>query len=770
MCPVYRGHILDYMSWLTQAGDLIRRLRAGGKAEKTGENQAVTAEYAPSGSSSEVGTVSRTLGTFGGVFTPSFLTIIGVIMYLRFSWVVANAGLWHTLLIVILANVITFITALSVSSIASNERMETGGAYFMVSRVLGYQAGGGIGIPLYLSQALSIALYIIGFAESLNNLLPTFPIRLVSLISLGVLTLVSLFGAGVMVKVQYGIFAVILLSFVSIIAGIRPPSGPAVLEPAYAAGENFWGVFAVFFPAVTGILAGVSMSGDLKEPAKSIPRGTLLAVIIGFTVYMLVPVFLAFSLPRAELYASSALGSAARWPFLVSLGVFGATLSSAIGSLMGAPRTMQALGNDGILPKFLSKGAGRTNEPLVALAFSLALSFVVLLIGDLNMIAEILTMFFLTTYGVLNFSAALERFVDNPSFRPALKIHWSINLLGGLGCFAVMYLISPVSMLIALALVAVVFFLVGRSGRGPVGSGGLWEGFWTRAFFAVSHRMAKARSSSGKNWRPMIQVFASETESHLELVETAALLTSRGGSLSAYAMIEAAKRGEREAVLRDMEQLVGRWGTGNAFVSVVETANMYNGVAVASQASGFAAALHNTVMLGLPGNDKNDRQYLDLLIQLVHIDRNILLFKRGSVRWTDNGGRIQVWWGGLQTNVRLMLILAYLLQQNLEIHRTISLATIVSEEDQVATARDQLEKTLKDLRLRGETRIIINSEKKPIPEVIREESEDASMVLLGMARPDENMKGSYINQLRNASGRMNATLYVLHNIRNQDYE
>jgi amino acid transporter len=761
------------MSWLSQAGNFLRKLRPAARrsGEGSGEgNQAVTAVFSAGEPSTGDQGHLRTLGTFGGVFTPSFLTIIGVIMYLRFSWVVANAGLWHTILIVVLANVITFITALSVSSIASNERMETGGAYYMVSRVLGYQAGGGIGIPLYLSQALSIALYIIGFAESLNNLLPDWPIRTISLISLAALTIISLLGAGVMVKVQYVIFAVILLSFVSIAFGFSPTAAEPALLPAYGEGENFWDIFKVFFPAVTGILAGVSMSGDLKEPAKSIPRGTLLAVAVGFLVYLLVPVMLAFTLDRGDLYPSSALADASRWPFLVSLGVFGATLSSAIGSLMGAPRTLQALGTDRILPKFLSRGAGKTNEPLVALAISLGLSFVVLLIGDLNMIAEILTMFFLTTYGVLNFSAAMERFVDNPSFRPALKIHWSLNLLGALGCFAVMFLISPVSTAVAIALVLLVFFLVGRSNRGPVGSGGLWEGFWTRAFFAVSHRMEKTRSRSGKNWRPMIQVFASEPSSHSELVGTAALLTSRGGSLSAYAIIDPVNRTERDRIHSQMESMVARAGSGNAFVTVVETASLRDGVVVASQASGFAGALHNTVMLGLPAGSRNDRQYLQMLDDLVHINRNILLFRKGSLPWTDNSGRIQVWWGGMELNVRLMLILAYLLQQNLPTHRPISLATIVASEDQVSGAREKLEATLKDLRLSGETRIIINSENKPIPKVIQEESEEAAMVLLGMAKPEVDGRRDYLEQLRNASGRIGATLYVLHNISDQDYE
>jgi solute carrier family 12 sodium/potassium/chloride transporter 2 len=776
-CHTYlvRRLALEYtspMSLLSRAGDYLRRIRnSTRKADggQQGTNHAVTAEFTGERQSADQGHL-RTLGTFGGVFTPSFLTIIGVIMYLRFSWVVANAGLWHTILIVVLANVITFITALSVSSIASNERMETGGAYFMVSRVLGYQAGGGIGIPLYLSQALSIALYIIGFAESLNNLLPALPIRAISLVSLAVLTGLSLLGAGVMVKVQYVIFGFIALSFVSIALGFSPGQSQPVLLPAYAAGESFWDIFKVFFPAVTGILAGVSMSGDLKDPAKSIPRGTLLAVLVGFLIYLLVPIMLAFTLDRGDLYPSSALANASRWPFLVSLGVFGATLSSAIGSLMGAPRTLQALGHDRILPKFFSRGFGKTNEPLTALALSLAMAFVVLLIGDLNAVAEILTMFFLTTYGVLNFSAAMERFVDNPSFRPAVKIHWSINLLGALGCFAVMFLISWVSTLIALALVIAVFAFVGRSARGPVGAGGLWEGFWTRAFFAVLHRLEKTRTGSGKNWRPMIQVFASDPTAHTELVGTAAMLTSQGGSLSAYAMIDPVDRDERIRIQKQMERMATRSGSGNAFVTVVETGSLLDGVVVASQASGFAGALHNTVMLGLPSGDRNDRSYLAMLKQLVHINRNLLLFRKGSVPWTENSGRIQVWWGGQETNVRLMLILAYLLQQNQELRREISLATIVPDDDSIEAAEHKLQATLKDLRLQGEIRIIVNRESRPISEVILEESTEASIVLLGMARPDDENNRGYLDQLRKVAVRHGAVLYVLHNISDQAYE
>jgi solute carrier family 12 (sodium/potassium/chloride transporter), member 2 len=418
----------------------------------------IAAEYSPAESDTVTTGHLRTLGTFGGVFTPSFLTIIGVIMYLRFSWVLANAGLLHTIGIVVIANAITLITALSVAGIASNEQMETGGAYFMVSRVLGYQAGGGIGIPLFFSQALSIALYVIGFAEALTAIVPQWSIQIVAIVTMFALTLLGLIGARYMVLLQYVILVVILASFVSIAAGFSPQFLTQNLAPAYREGFAFWGIFAIFFPAVTGILAGVSMSGDLKNPARSIPRGTLLAVAAGFLVYLLVPIMLSFTVAREGLWFSTALRDASRWPLLVTGGVMAATLSSAIGSLMAAPRTLQALGIDAVVPRFFGRGVGKTSEPLLATGIALGLALMAILLGSLNQVAEVLTMFFLTTYAVLNLSAGMEQMVNNPSFRPAVRIPWWVSFAGFLGCVAVMFLINVLATVVAILAVTVIFF------------------------------------------------------------------------------------------------------------------------------------------------------------------------------------------------------------------------------------------------------------------------------------------------------------------------
>ncbi len=752
-------------------GSVSRSDRSGAPEDSS---RVVSAVYSEEEQRNEDTGRIRTLGTFGGVFTPSFLTIIGVIMYLRFSWVLGNAGLLHTIAIVMLANAITFISALSVSSIASNERMETGGAYFMVCRVLGDEAGGGIGLPLYLSQALSIALYVIGFAEAFTAVTPRWSLTTVAITTMLLLAVFGIIGARFMIRLQYVILAIILASFISIAFGfeIRHTN----LTPSYGEGLGFWAVFAVFFPAVTGILAGVSMSGDLKEPAKSIPRGTLLAVAAGFTVYILVPVMLAFSVAREDLGASTALRDASRWPLLVTAGVMGATVSSAIGSLLAAPRTLQALGIDGVVPGLFGKGVGPTKEPLLALLVSIGLALAAILLGSLNAVAEVLTMFFLTTYGVLNLSAGMERLVDNPSFRPAIRIPWWVSFLGAAGCVAVMFLINVVSTVGALVAVVAIYVYLGwrkeLSTVAPAAHGGVWEGFWTAVFFGVSRRLAKRRSASGKNWRPLVQVFASDPESHRTLMETGAMLTRRGGALAIYGMVERGRentRDQRRALDQELEDFSDGLLQPNVFPHVVETAAFYDGVVVASQAAAFAGGTYNSVMLGLPAPSSRDREFAAMMERLSEIDRNILLLKKAPRPWTAIRGPIVVWWGGQENNVRLMLVLAHLLQGAVVPPPGIRLATIVSEPEQKEAAKARLVATVSDLRLRAEPKVVVNQNSRSISEILAAESADAALVLLGMAKPDSEETRRYLPRLRETAAGMESVLFVLNNIPEMEY-
>jgi len=225
-------------------------------------------------------------GTFGGVFTPDVLTILGVIMFLRLGWVVGNAGILGALAIIIMAKIITFCTGMSMSSITTNIKIGAGGPYSIISKSLGLEAGGSIGIPFYVSQSLSAALYIIGFAEGWLMIFPEHSRIFVSIITAVLLFGISYTGAKYAIRVQY-------LSIISFFLIQSEPMETMTLIGGFE-DAGFWEVFAVFFPAVTGIMAGANLSGDLKNPRKAIPMGTLAA--IGFTFVIYVNGFLCFRL------------------------------------------------------------------------------------------------------------------------------------------------------------------------------------------------------------------------------------------------------------------------------------------------------------------------------------------------------------------------------------------------------------------------------------------------------------------------------------------
>ncbi|MEL6321257.1 MAG: Na-K-Cl cotransporter, partial [Cyanobacteria bacterium J06626_14] len=497
------------------------------------------------------------LGTFGGVFTPSILTILGVIMYLRFGWVVGNVGLIGSLVIVTLSTSITLLTALSVCAIATDRVVRVGGAYYMISRSLGIETGGAVGIPLYIAQALSVALYTLGFAESIVEVFP-------GLSQVGIALLVTLFvavlaitSASLAIRTQYIIMAAIALSLLSLAFG---PSLPEVQAQALSipdTEESFWGVFAVFFPAVTGIMAGVNMSGDLKEPTRSLPTGTLAAVAVGYVIYMVLPAILAFRVDTGNLLNDPLImQQISFWGPAILLGVWGATLSSAIGSILGAPRVLQALARDGVLPrslKILGSGSGKSDEPRIGTAVTLFVAAAAVCIGDLNLIAPVLTMFFLTTYLVLNVSAGIEGFLQSPSYRPTFRVHWALSMLGALGCISVMFLINAIATVIAaIVSLGIFFWLQRRELEATWGDArrGLWMALLRTGILQL------AQEDDAKNWRPHILTLSGSPSRRWSLVEFANALTHNRGLITVSSVLPSGSRdmgrqADMEATIRD---------------------------------------------------------------------------------------------------------------------------------------------------------------------------------------------------------------------------
>ena len=290
-------------------------------------------------------------GTFAGVFTPNVLTILGLILFLRTGWVVGQAGLIGALAIVAISNVITLLTGLSLSAIATSMRVRTGGNYYVISRSLGLEIGGAIGIPLYLSQAISVAFYIIGFTEALRAIpiFEPYDPRLISTLVVLLFGLIAYVGADFALRIQFIVLAILVAALLSFFAGGWDWFVTPTLTPNYTPGESFWTVFAVFFPAVTGITVGASLSGDLKNPGKSIPQGTLASIGVTAVIYIAAVLWLALHATPQELITNNLImQDIAAFPLLILLGVYAATLSSALGSVIAAPRVLQALAFDGI--------------------------------------------------------------------------------------------------------------------------------------------------------------------------------------------------------------------------------------------------------------------------------------------------------------------------------------------------------------------------------------------------------------------------------------
>ena len=482
------------------------------------------------------------LSAFGGVFTPSILTILGVIMYLRFGWVLGHMGLVNTLLIVTISTSITLLTGLSISAIATDQVVRAGGAYYMISRSLGIETGGTVGIPLFFAQALSVALYTLGFAESVVSIFPNWSLTLVALIVTVVVTLLALQSAAIAIKAQYFIMAAIALSLVCLVLGQSVE--PTATEAGVAVGNvGFWEVLAVFFPAVTGIMSGVNMSGDLKNPSKAIPVGTLAAIGVGYGIYMLIPLALYFRAEPTSLVADPLImRRIALWGDSILLGVWGATLSSAIGSILGAPRVLQALARDGVLPKslkWLGKGHGPNDEPRRGTLFTLGIALAAVSIGDLNVIAPVLTMFFLTTYLVLNVVAGIEGFLQSPSFRPTFKVPWLFSLLGAVGCISVMFLINSVATVVAAAIVLGIYLWLER--REIEGTwGDVRQGIWLSLIRTGLFRIKGPLDS--KNWRPHLLVFSGAPTKRWHLLDLANALTHERGLVTVASVLPEGSR------------------------------------------------------------------------------------------------------------------------------------------------------------------------------------------------------------------------------------
>lgn len=683
-------------------------------------------------------TTGNNFGTFLGVFLPSLLTILGVIMYLRMGWIVGQVGLVGTLIIVTMSTFITLITGLSISTTATNMRVGTGGAYYMISRSLGLEAGAAIGIPLYLAKVMGVAFYLAGFSESVSLLFPSLDPTFVAVVALIAIGVISYLSADLALKTQFFIFAIIVFSLISFFA-----SDVTLLENAEKVAESefvgFWVVFAIFFPAVTGIEAGLGMSGDLKNPAKSLPIGTIGAIAVGYIVYIAIPIALATRASEAELIQNTMVMKDLSWfqPALVA-GIWGATLSSALGALLGAPRTLQALAKDDILPRFLGKGYGKEDEPRLATGISIGIALVAILLGDLDAIAPVLTMFFLTSYGLLNFSAGLEGMIANPSWRPKFRAYPLLSIIGGFLCLAVMFLIDSGATIISLFLTALVYMYISRRGM-TAHWGDMRRGILlTLARYSI--KKLDLLQENSKSWRPNLLVLTGSPTKRWHLVEFANAVSHGKGFVTLAAVMDQASTGpSRIASLKGTIEEYLKKREINALVRVTVGENLISGSASLVRDYGIGSIVPNTVVLGHRSKLDDIVPFADLLTQIYMLKKNIVIVKSAEMEsFMLSGGRVDVWWGRERNNAALSLALGYMMQSDPKLARLeLNLKTFAASGEEKRKAEEILEEYRVQSRLDCAVKVYEkSSDDAHVFDGISRESSGASMVFIGLKPPD----------------------------------
>ncbi|MCA9128823.1 MAG: amino acid permease [Planctomycetales bacterium] len=702
-------------------------------------------------------------------------------MFLRFGQIVGQAGVLYAIGIVLAAKLITTLTALSLAAIATNTRVKAGGAYYLISRSLGVEFGGAIGVLFFAAQAISVAMYVIGFTEAWVATFPSFAghaLEVASIVNL--LTFVCVYiGAGWTVKVQYAILAVLAASLLSFYIGAAQDFEFAfVVDNLYSQfrpGENWFTMFALFFPAVTGIMAGANMSGDLRNPSRAIPRGTLLAVAVTGAIYLSQAFLLGSCRPAEELIENDmVIRDIALWPSLITAGVFAATLSSALGSMMGAPRILQAFARDEVFSwlEFFGAGSGRKREPRRATVLTFVIAQSCIVLGDLNAIAPIITMFFMITYGLLNLATFYESITKNPSYRPTFRYcHWSISALGAVGCIGVMFLINWVWASVSILFIAGLQWYI-RSREIQSRWGDLQSGV---AFEKARKALLRLEDEvyHPKNWRPIIMALSGTGWNRAHIPIYGHWLTSGHGVLSLAQVVtgeieELAERHRRyEETLRKFiakEEL-------QAFPVVLCNEHLSDGIEAILQCYGIGGLRPNTILMGWP-RDSGKAELFGANIRLIaRMQRSVLAARFLSHRtesrvdestveehWAVPAGSIDVWWRGMK-NGELMLLLAHLLHQNQEWRdNPIRVLRVVEKKEAVLEVNNHLVELGAKARISIQTKVIVSSE---LPEVvIQRESATAAIVLLGFQTPEECQEVDMYQRLESLAGKLPRVIFV----------
>ncbi|KAF6723996.1 Solute carrier family 12 member 5 [Oryzias melastigma] len=758
---------------------------------------------------------SPQMGTFMGVYLPCLQNILGVILFLRLTWIVGTAGILESLAIVGLCCSCTMLTAISMSAIATNGVVPAGGSYYMISRSLGPEFGGAVGLCFFLGTTFAGSMYILGTIEILlTYIVPAAAIfkaekkedeagallnnmRVYGTCCLTLMAVVVFVGVKYVNKLALVFLACVILSILAIYAGVTTAlwklfcDGPELNAtcneyfsnnnvtlvqgiPGLTSGvisENMWSVYGpkdmlvenrrvssvgasdpsqdiympyvvndittfftllvgIYFPSVTGIMAGSNRSGDLRDAQRSIPIGTILAITTTSIIYITCVILFGACIEGVLLrdkFGDSVKGNLVigtlSWPspWVIVIGSFFSCCGAGLQSLTGAPRLLQAIARDGIVPFLQVFGHGKANgEPTWALLLTAAICEIGILIASLDSVAPILSMFFLMCYLFVNLACAVQTLLRTPNWRPRFKYyHWALSFLGMSLCLALMFISSWYYAIVAMVIAGCIYKYIEYRGAEKEWGDGI-RGLSLNAARYALIRLEEAPPHT-KNWRPQLLVLlnldSDQAVKHPRLLSlTTQLKAGKGLTIVGYVLegTYLTKDTEAKKAEQNIKSSMSAERT-KGFCHVVISSNLRDGVSHLIQSAGLGGMKHNTVLMAWPGTWKqsNDPQSWRNFIETIRettaahqallVAKNVDSFPTNQERLGE--GTIDVWWvvhdGGM------LMLLPFLLRQH-KVWRKCKMRifTVAQMDDNSIQMKKDLQMFLYHLRLNAEVEVV----------------------------------------------------------------
>lgn len=699
------------------------------------------------------------------VFATSISTILGAILFLRFGYAIGHVGFWGTIGLIVLGHLVTVPTAMAVAEIATNQRVLGGGAYYIISRSFGLSVGAAIGITLYLSQAISVAFYIIAFSEAFDPvihfihekyhiLIPDK--RFISMPVMAIISVIILLrGANLGMKALYVVVIILFTSILFFLMGT--PDNPPPQVDFYSKivdGDSFFIVFAVIFPAFTGLAAGLGLSGDLKDPTVSIPKGTILATIVGGIIYVGVAYKLSISASIDELAADQLIMQRiAYWGPIIPIGLAAASLSSALGSILVAPRTLQAIGADNIFPNnringWLGYGRSDSNEPVHASLISIIIAFFFIAVGDIDFVAKIISMFFVVTYGAICLISFLEHFAADPSYRPRFKTKWYLSLLGALLSLWLMFKMNNTYAFLSLAIMGLIYYMISEKSKENIGLGKLFRG----VIFQLSRQLQifvqrADKEDPNTSWRPFVICISGNSFKRLSAFDLLRWISYKYGFGTYIHYIEGylSKQTSRESkeVLERLIKLAS-YSRNKVYLDTMISPSYTSAIAQVVQLSGITGRGNNMILFEFSRNAPGELEESLKNYSLIHSAGFDICVLNSSLRAFGNKREIDIWITTYDyENANLMILLGYIILGHPEWKKGHIKIFAICREEEIKQKQENLLSLIESGRLPiapGNIQLIPSGQ-DDIRKTITEKSLDADLIIVGFRHEMVKVRG-----------------------------